>query len=600
MNNHSSYLVEIIIMIGYLATMVTIGLVFKRFNKDTGDYFRNGCKGTWWLVGSSVFMAAFSAWTFTGAAGLAFEAGATMLVIYIANSVFLFLNFLVFAAWFRQLRAVTTPEVLELRFGSKTRQFYAWVNVVMYLIYSALFLYGLAIFSASVFQLDIHRTIIVIGVVVLLYTTLAGSWGVMAADFLQSLIMIPMTIVLAFICLKELGGFGGMMERIDSAGLQHDFALIKDPMKAAQAVTGYTVWWILAMFLKSGSVNISINSAVRFFAVKDGREARKAALLACILMTLGAVVWIIPPIAGRLLFAEEILAMDIAKPAESAYAVVSMNLLPNGLTGLMVVVIFMATVSSMDTGINRNSAIVVRDIYPAVCRLLGRGEVSTDHALTLSRFVNALFGLTVILLTLYFASIEGKGIFEFMLQLGALLSLPMSLPLVLGMFIKRAPRWSAMFSVLCGFISGAWGTLSGAEWNFTTSVLVNTTVGCGTFFLTMPFWKYSSEAYRKQVTGFFERMHTPVDFEKEVGAASDLSQLKVVGTFALTIGLLINLILLVHNSWEGRIYILLVSSFVAGIGALMRWAGARAVKRPIGSLPSTSPSSEVPPPSRPS
>ena len=40
----------------YLALLVAIGAVVKRFNKDDSDYFRNGCKGTWWLVGASAFI----------------------------------------------------------------------------------------------------------------------------------------------------------------------------------------------------------------------------------------------------------------------------------------------------------------------------------------------------------------------------------------------------------------------------------------------------------------------------------------------------------------------------------------------------------------
>ncbi|MDA0710093.1 MAG: hypothetical protein O3B73_07785 [bacterium] len=48
----------------YLAALVDVGIVFRTFNENVSDYFRNGCKGTWWLVGSSAFMTAFSAWTF--------------------------------------------------------------------------------------------------------------------------------------------------------------------------------------------------------------------------------------------------------------------------------------------------------------------------------------------------------------------------------------------------------------------------------------------------------------------------------------------------------------------------------------------------------
>ena len=72
--------IEYFVIVGYLALIITVGLVFKKFSSNTDDYFKGGSKGTWWLVGSSAFMSAFSAWTFTGAAGIAYEAGFTCLL----------------------------------------------------------------------------------------------------------------------------------------------------------------------------------------------------------------------------------------------------------------------------------------------------------------------------------------------------------------------------------------------------------------------------------------------------------------------------------------------------------------------------------------
>ncbi|MBT5168557.1 MAG: transporter, partial [Opitutales bacterium] len=63
--------VEYIVIISYLILLLAVGWYFKRFNKDTNDFLKGGCRGTWWLVGMSSFMSAFSAWTFTGAAGVA-------------------------------------------------------------------------------------------------------------------------------------------------------------------------------------------------------------------------------------------------------------------------------------------------------------------------------------------------------------------------------------------------------------------------------------------------------------------------------------------------------------------------------------------------
>ena len=53
----------------YFAFMALMGVVFKRFIKDTSDYFRAGGEVLWWIVGAGAFMTSFSAVTFTGMAG---------------------------------------------------------------------------------------------------------------------------------------------------------------------------------------------------------------------------------------------------------------------------------------------------------------------------------------------------------------------------------------------------------------------------------------------------------------------------------------------------------------------------------------------------
>jgi len=48
-------------------------------------------------------------------------------------------------------------------------------------------------------------------------------------------------------------------------------------------------------------------------------------------------------------------------------------------------------------------------------------------------------GVLVIFLSLYLAQQKGKGIFEIMLDIGALLMTPIQIPLMWGLFIRRTP-----------------------------------------------------------------------------------------------------------------------------------------------------------------
>ena len=569
--------VEYVVIGCYLAVLVGVGMVFRRFNENVSDYFRNGCKGTWWLVGSSAFMTAFSAWTFSGAAGAAYEAGWSVLVIYLANSVGFAINGLFLAKWFRQIRAITGPEVIRLRFGISTQQFYAWMSFVMQTLYSSLHLLGLAIFCSAVFGYKIEQVIVVVGAVVLIYSLIGGSWAVTATDFLQTLILIPITILVGVLCLVKLGGVGALFQGIQNMGLSSAYGVFNAPDQFP--LRAYTYAWAIAMLLKNVIGYNTLTSAQRYFLVKDGREAQKAAWLGFVLMTAGAFIWFIPPMTARLLFHAEVMAVDIPKAAEAAYAIASLNVLPLGMTGLMVVAMFAATMSSMDSGLNRNAAIFTNDIYPTLCRLFGRASVQGKSLMRLGQVFSAVFGVCIVSIATYFANTEGRGVFEHMLNIGALLALPMAVPALMGLFIRTSPSWAAIVTVCVTLIPSAIGFFSaelfGETWSFQQKVFVNLAVGIVVYLLTMPFWNRTQEVYKRQAQDFFDRMLTPVDFEKEIGVPNDLRQLKIIGSFAAVIGGVICMLVFLPNPLIGRLGILFVGGFVLGVGGVFIWLGKR-------------------------
>lgn len=572
----SQRLIEFIVIGVYLVFLLGIGLAFRKFNSNISDFFRNGARGSWWLVGMSSFMAGISAYTFTGASGVAYKAGWSVAVIYFANAAGYFVNYLFLAPWFRQLRAITTPEVIRMRFGPGTQQFYAIFGVLTAVIYAGLQLWALAIFSAAVFGFEVWHVIVVVGLVVLFYSTTGGSWAVMATDFVQSLIMIPMTIVITVLCLVEVGGLSGFFGMVKEAGLDTQFRIFNGPDDFP--LMQFTFVWAAAMFVKQVVEHNTLTSAARYFAVKDSREARKAAFLAFCMMSLGSLFWFIPPMVSRLLYENDVATMGakLNDASESAFAVASMNLLPLGLTGMIVVAMFAATMSSMDSGLNRNAAIFVRDIFPALCRITGKTAPDDRGLLLLGRVFSILFGFTIIAMAIYFAQVGGSGMFDVMLNIGAMLGLPLAMPMLMGLFIRRVPAWSAVVSVLFALMPGMLSEFADASWNFQTKVLANMAAGVAGFLITMPFWKNTSAKYQKQVDDFFERMHRPVDFEKEVGQGNDNSQLTLIGAFTLAVGTLILLFLLLPNALLGRLAILFVAGTVITVGAIMIVAGRRA------------------------
>lgn len=559
-----------IVIAAYFVLLIAVGLVLRRLNRNVDDYFRGGCRATWWLSGTSAFMAIFSAWTFTGAADLAYHSGWSACVIFSGTVGALIVNAFVLAKWYRQMRVITAPEMLEQRFGPVTRQVYAWLTVVSRLFISGVQLYGVAVFVAVVFRLDLTAMIVSVGIVITITATIGGTWAVMTNDFLQGLILVFTAIAVAAVSLWQVGGFSGFVHAVQQADLTAAFT----PLKPGGFGTDLGWGWVLAIFLQNVMVVTSATNASLYFKAKDGREAKRGAALHAVLMVLGTAIFFLPPMVARLLYSSEVAATGLARPAEAAYAVISMQLLPPGMVALVVVTMLAATMSTLDVGLNANAAIIVRDIVPVLRRRLGWDAVASRMELILSQIVSALLGVTIIVLACYFARAGSKGLYGIMLDLMATIALPMAVPLVMMLLVRRTPTWAALFSVSVGFACSMLGFLSenifGAEWSYQAKVLSVLGTGSVAYAITAAFWNGVTTEQKAKIVTFYAQMQRPVDFANEVGEANDDVQQRITGIFALITGVLIGLLMIGATSFRDRLVIggIATAIILVGLGLI--------------------------------
>lgn len=574
--------IDIVTIVAYFALLLGVGFVFNKLNTNADDYFRGGCKGTWWLVGMSAFMGSFSAWTFTGAAGAAFSAGWSVMIIFWAVSVGSFVAVWV-APWFRQMRVYAMPQVFEQRWHKPLARMQFYIFAVFAAIAPAIWLYGLATFTSAMFGLNLEMLIIALGAVVLIYSMVGGTWGGLATDFLQGIILLPITILITVLCFIKVGGVPEFFALIKQQGLTEDYAMIKPAGWAADG--RYTIWWAAAMVIIQINTSVNMGNALKYNSVKDGKSARYAALFSGLLMAGGAFIWFVPPVTSRLLFADQVNLAAIASPAESAYAIAALNVLPAGLKGLMVVSIFAATLSSMDSGLTRQAANYFNVFIPDFCALFKIQPPRSDRAQVLiGRIITLVLGGVIITLTLIFAR-QGKGVFELLLQLQNFL-VGVGIVSLWGLFIRRAPLITPYACMVSGLICGVltlWSEpLLGLKLNFQQQLLVNFGIPSLAYFLCIPFFgRYSSPEFKARVDAFFTKMKTPVDFEKEVGAPADVTQLILVGRFSAAIAVFVACLSITSKSASDLVSILAVAATIGGLGGLLWFAGVRSKRKLI-------------------
>ena len=571
-----------ILVVGvYFLFLIAIGWMFRTFTTNTSDYFRGGGNMLWWMVGSTAFMTQFSAWTFTGAAGKAYNDGFTVAIIFIANAFGYLMNFLYFAPKFRQLRVVTVIQAVRQRFGSKNEQVFTWTGMPNSVINAGIWLNGLAIIASGIFGVDIETTIWATGIVVLVMSVTGGSWAVIASDFMQMVIIMSVTITCAIVALNQGGGISNIIEGFEQTR--------EVTFLVGTQINYFSIFalWSFFIFVKQFSITNNMLNSYRYLAAKDSKNARKAALLACILMTIGPIIWFLPSwfLASTGVDLTAMYPEAGKKAADYAYLYFVDEYMPVGMVGLLISAMFAATMSSMDSGLNRNSGIFVKNFYQVVLR----PKATEKELVTCSKITSTVFGIIIILVALFINSLKGLSLFDTMMYVGALISFPMTVPAFCGFFIRKTPDWAAWATLIVGavvsyyvglVISAAdiqnWfnldTALTGREWKdlkVGLGLLGHIVITGGFFCSTMLFYKKLSPEREKDVDTFFNNLATPLHNESNAQQRLDNKQRKMLGLLISFAGVGIMTMFFLPNPFMQSLIFVLCGGIVLAIGLLL-------------------------------
>lgn len=564
----------------YFLFLIAIGWMFRAFTSTTSDYFRGGGNMLWWMVGATAFMTQFSAWTFTGAAGKAYTDGFAVAMIFMANAFGYFMNYVYFAPKFRQLRVITVIEAVRMRFGRFNEQVFTWSSMPNSIISAGIWLNGLAIIASGIFGFDMSTTIIITGLVVLVMSVTGGSWAVIASDFMQMVIIMAVTVTCAVVAIIK---GGGVTNIVSNFPLQEGASFVSGNDLNYLSIFGI---WAFFIFIKQFSINNNMLNSYRYLAAKDSKNAKKAALLACLLMTLGPFIWFMPSwfVASQ--------GVDLAaaypeagkKAADFAYLYFVQKYMPVGMVGLLIAAMFAATMSSMDSGLNRNSGIFVKNFYEIILR----PKATEKELMLVSKITSTIFGIVIILVALFINSLKGLSLFDTMMYVGALIGFPMTIPAFCGFFIKKTPDWAAWGTLLVGgvvsyyvgFVINAemvqhWfnlETLTNREWSdlkVAIGLISHIIFTAGFFVLSTLFYKPLAEHRQKDVDKFFENLSTHLVSESFTQRLLDNKQRKMLGILHVIAGAGVILMCLLENPLWGRVVFLFCGFIVLCVGLLL-------------------------------
>ncbi|MDN3702304.1 transporter [Vibrio artabrorum] len=574
-------MIDIAIVLVYFGFLVAIGVLFKSFSNSTSDYFRGGGKMLWWMVGSTSFMTAVSAMTFTGHMGKALTGGfAVATTVFYANALGYLCNYLFFAAKARQMRVDTPLEGVRMRLGAVNEQVFTWANVPLSVLQAAIWINALAVFCSAVIGLPLELTIVVAGSVVLFMSLVGGSWAVIASDFMQMIILTTMTLVTGAVAIWKSGGLTPLLD----AGLPEQ-PFIGDGYNHAYLFVG----WFIFMFIKQFFSTNNMVDSYRYIAAKDTKNARKAAILAGTLMLIGPLLWFVPAWYVAAHYPDtSTWGLDGLgnKVADATYFMFVSREMPVGMVGLMLAAMFAATMSSMDSALNRNAGIILKSVYqPYFCK-----NHSESHLIFVSKLLTALFGI-IIVSALFLTSLKQFGLFDLTMLVSTLIGFPILIPSIMCFFVRKTPDWAGWGTVIVGMcVSGfiaivltpeVLQSILGLDQPLTSreyTEMKSVTLGLiGHMSITLPFFVCSQFFYKglpakreAEVKQFFTNVDTEVVVEDcPESVAMDNKQNTVLGKMVLIASVFILCLTLVPNPLWGRMLFVFIAAILALIGTLL-------------------------------
>ncbi|HEY7786702.1 MAG TPA: sodium:solute symporter family protein [Pyrinomonadaceae bacterium] len=557
-------LADHIIIAGYFLLLTAIGFYFWKRMRHVRDFFTGGNAIPWWLAGVSFYLTGFSAFTFVAYSEMAYRFGFVAVTLAWSSAVGMVVGTLLLAKRWRRARILSPIEFLEARYNKQIRQVLAWAGLPLKVIDDGLKIYATGVFVSVGLGYDLKTSIIVSGVVMLLYTFMGGLWAVVVTDFIQFIILTLGVLVL----------FPLVFAHVDSVGFftQGAPAGFLSPVSEPFSLLYVFAFYLLIILSYNGNWAF----AQKFYSVQDERAARKAGMLAVVLKIIGPPLFILPAMAARSLMPELLVPPN---SPQFTYAALSLKYLPAGLMGLMIAAMFSATMSTLSGDYNVMASVITEDIY----RRLFDKEASQRRLVIVGRLATLIVGTLTIGIGISLIASARKGLFEVMVTVFGLFVGPMLIPMLAGLLIRRVTWRGAAAGILTGFVCGLSLYLyktfvltgqPGIDPNWlrydfeAISILTNFGATIGAMLLTSLLEKVDPQE-RAKIDTFFERLSTPVDREKTHAKVSGevFSPFYIIAWITAGTGLLLIVASVVQPSLVGRV-VNIVSGAVLGLLAL--------------------------------
>jgi sodium/proline symporter len=328
--------------------------------------------------------------------------------------------------------ALTVPDVLAAKFEDKwnlIRGVAVAIILVMVTAYVTAQMVATGKAFSSFLGMEYATGVIVGAIFIIGYTFVGGYKAVSYTDVVQGVLMLLGLIAVPAAAIIASGGWGEVQSNLT----------LQDPSLVdmfAVSDGGKPVLIAIASFIAIGLPFMGVPQLlIRFMSARDDVEIKKARIVSMSVMLVFTVGAVTAGVAGRALFP------GLEDP-ETIFPVISNNLFPEVISGMLLVVVLSAIMSTVDSLLLLASSSVVRDTYQKII-----GTTKSEESLSnYGKLVTVIIGVVAVIMGIQ----EPRVIFDFVLASWSGLGCAFG-PTVIGILYYKRITWEG---VLCGMLGG--------------------------------------------------------------------------------------------------------------------------------------------------
>jgi len=471
-------LLDICIVLLYLALMVVVGFMFSRKNKSSDQFTKASGKIPGWAVGVSLYATFLSSNTFLGVPGKAFGSNWNSLVFSLSMPFAAWIAVKYFVPFYRKIGGVSAYSNLEARFGPWARTYSVCCFLLIQIVRMGSIFFGIALSLQALTGYSMSAIMLVMGICIVVYTVMGGIEAVIWTEVVQGILKTFGGLLILYLVIRNVDG--GVKEIIAIAARDKKASL--GSLAPDFTRSGFWVVFLYGLFMNLKAFGFDQNYVQRYHTASSSKEAARSVWLciklyvpiSVVFFIIGTVLYVYynqhPELGDllRLQAAKERLPLNAGAteirqlantlgPADYGDKVMPhfmVNMIPTGLLGLIVSAILAAAMSTISSGMNASATVFLEDVY----RRYFKPDIGDRQKL------NVLFAGTIVfgLLGMFsgMAMIGVGSILDTWWNLSGIFAGGMFGLFLLSIMSKRTTGKNALLAVITGILVIIWMSFS--------------------------------------------------------------------------------------------------------------------------------------------